>query len=336
MSRQETNVIIIRIAMSLVLAILLFASGCANTGPRISRDELKKLEEEIETLATELFIKDWVRTWKVGYNFLGILPEGTLKKRAVIGALIVKNSEDIAKLYNLSTDEGYVVIGTIDNFIANLAGLQPGDLIKEIDGEKIEEINQIKFETDKFTEIIIEREGSRQAFEVQPEEMPYVKITLKETGAINAYAKIGEIRFSSGMVHFVKDDNELAVVMGHELAHLISKHIPKSMGVGALCGIVGVLTGPFAPLTFKSLYAPYSRGNEREADYLGLIYAHSAGYDIEKGMELWRRFAFEIPKSRSKSFLRSHPASPERILRVKKVVELIKSGKNPLEDLFLN
>ncbi|GAG19429.1 unnamed protein product, partial [marine sediment metagenome] len=74
----------------------------------------------------------------------------------------------------------------------------------------------------------------------------------------------------------------------------------------------------------------------READYLGLIYAHNAGYDIEKGVDLWKRFALEIPRSRSKSFLRTHPASPERILRVKKVVELIKSGKNPMEDLILN
>jgi predicted Zn-dependent protease len=69
--------------------------------------------------------------------------------------------------------------------------------------------------------------------------------------------------------------------------------------------------------------------NEREADYLGLFYAHTAGYNIESGVELWKRFALEIPRSRSKSFLRSHPASPERILRVKKVVELIKSNKNP-------
>jgi predicted Zn-dependent protease len=137
------------------------------------------------------------------------------------------------------------------------------------------------------------------------------------------------------MVHFAEDDDELAIIMGHELAHLTSKHLPKNISVAALCGTLGGLTGPFAPWTTQALYAPYSRKNEREADYIGLIYAHNAGYNIEKGATLWKRFALEIPKSRSKSFLRSHPASPERILRVKKVVELIKSGKNPMEDLIL-
>ena len=158
--------------------------------------------------------------------------------------------------------------------------------------------------------------------------MPYIRINVEESGAINAYAKINKVEFTTGMVHFLKDDDELAVVMGHEFAHLISHHISKSISIGTLCGLAGILTGPFAPLTFKSLYAPYGRDNEREADYLGLIYAQKAGYNIEKGVELWMRFAIELPETRSKSFFRSHPPSPERILRVKTVFEIIKPGKN--------
>ena len=332
MFEQKAKAIIIRIAIPLMLVIFLFVCGCANTntGPRISKEELKKVEEEIEALATEIFIKDWVRTWKIGFNVLSVLPEDTLKKRAVIGALIVDNSEDIAKLFGLPTEDGCVVIGVIDNYIADLAGLKPGDLIREIGDEEIKDNEQIVFENDKSTIIIVERDGDRLSFEVKPKEMPYVRVRLKQTGKINAYAKFSGIQFTSGMVHFVEDDDELAVIMGHEIAHLVSKHLPKNISMAALCGLVGGLTGPFAPLTTQALYAPYSRGNEREADYIGLYYAHIAGYNIESGVALWKRFALEIPKSRSKSFLRSHPASPERILRVKKVVELIKSDKNPL------
>jgi len=329
MIKQKAKAIIIRIAIFPILVIFLFVCGCANTGPQISKDELKKLEEEIEVLATEIFIKDWVRTWKVGFNVLSVMPEGTLKKRAVIGALIVDNSEDIARLYGLPAEDGCVLVGVVDSYIADLAGLKPGDLIREIGDKEIKNSERIAFENDKSTIIIVERDGNRLSFEVKPEEMPYVRVSLEQTGKINAYAKFTGIQFTSGMVHFVESDDELAVIMGHEIAHLVSKHLPKNISMAALCGLVGGLTGPFAPLTMQALYAPYSRVNEREADYLGLFYTHAAGYDIESGAVLWKRFALEIPRSRSKNFLCSHPASPERILRVKKVVELIKSNKNP-------
>ncbi len=338
MYKQENKTVLVRIIIITVFFTFLFINGCAstNTGPPISKDELRKLEEEIETLATEIYINDSVRVWKVGSNVLGILPEGVLKKRAMIGALIVDNTEDVARFYKLPTEEGCVVIGIMDGYIADRAGIRQGDIIKEIDGKKIEDSRHVTFKAGKSSAIIVERTDTRLSFNVKPKEIPYVQIRLKQTGKINAYAKFTGIQFTSGMVHFVEDDDELAIIMGHELAHLTSKHLPKNISMAALCGTLGGLTGPLAPLTTQALYAPYSRKNEREADYIGLIYAHNAGYDIEKGAVLWKRFALEIPKSRSKSFLRSHPASPERILRVKKVVELIRSGKNTLEDLIFN
>ena len=338
MYKQENKTTLVRIIITTFFSTLLFINGCASTktGPPLSKDELSKLEEEIEMLATEIYINDSVRVWKVGLNVMSILPDGVLRKRAVIGALIVDNTEDIARFYKLPTEEWCVVIGIMDGSIADLAGIRQGDIIKEIDGKEIEDSSHVAFKAGKFSTVIVERAGTRLSFNVNPKEILYVQIRLKQTGNINAYAKFTGIQFTSGMVHFVEDDDELAIIMGHELAHLTSKHLPKNISMAALCGTLGCLTGPFAPLTTKALYAPYSRKNEREADYIGLIYAHSAGYDIEKGADLWKRFALEIPKSRSKSFLRSHPASPERILRVKKVVELIRSGKNPLEDLILN
>ena len=212
----------------------------------------------------------------------------------------------------------------------------PLDFSKHRSSIKIKDSGHVKFKAGRSSTVIVERAGARISFNVIPKEMPYVRIRLKQTSKINAYAKFTGIEFTSGMVHFAEDDDELAIIMGHELAHLTSKHLPKNISVAALCGTLGGLTGPLAPWTTQALYAPYSRKNEREADYLGLIYSHNAGYDVEKGADLWKRFALEIPKSRSKSFLRTHPASPERILRVKMVAEMIKSGKNPLEDLILN
>ncbi len=314
--------------LTTLVFLVLFVFGCANTGPKISLDELKKLEDEVELEATRLYIDDCVRTWKVGLKILKAIPEDTIKKSGVIGALVIENSEDIAKYYGLAEEEGFVIIGLIDNFVASSAGIKQGDLVNNIDNKKVKDIDQVKFVAGRDTKIVIKRDGVEQVFKIIPEEMPYIRIEVEESGTINAYAKTDRVQFTTGMVHFLKDDDELAVVMGHELAHIISHHISKSIRMGTLCGIAGILTGPFAPLTFKSLYAPYGRNNEREADYLGLIYAEKAGYDIGKGVGLWKRFALELPETRSKSFLRSHPPSPERILRVKTVSEIIKSGEN--------
>ncbi len=338
MYKQKKKTIVVKMILSIILTAFLLVNGCANTntGPPLSQSELEKLEDELEALATEIYINDLISVWKVGLKILDILPEGALKKHAVIGVLVVDNSENIARFYKLPTEEGCVVVGVIDNYIADLAGLREGDIIKEIDGKEIKNSSHVAFKTGEPSTVVVERNGTRLSFDLTSEEKPHVRISLKQTGRINAYAKFSGIQFTSGMVHFVEDDDELAVIMGHELAHLTAKHLPKNIRMAVLCGTLGCLTGPFVPLTTKALYAPSSRGNEREADYLGLIYAHNAGYDIEKGVALWKRFALEIPKSRSKSFLRTHPASPERILRVKMVGEMIKSGKSPLEDLILN
>ena len=338
MNKQKNKTMATRIILSMILAAFLLITGCAstNSGPPISQSELKKLEDEIETMATEIYINDLVSVWKVGLKVLSILPEEAFKKRAVIGALVVDNTENIARYYKLPTEEGCVVVGVIDDYIADLAGIREGDIIKEIEGKEIKDSKDVAFKADEVATVIVERSDTKLSFDVIPEVQPYVRIRLKETGKINAYAKFTGIEFTTGMVHFVEDEDELAVIMGHELAHLTAKHLPKNISMAALCGTLGGLTGPFAPLTTQALYAPYSRKNEREADYLGLIYAHNAGYDVQKGAALWKRFALEIPRSRSKSFLRSHPASPERILRVKMVGEMINSGKNPLVDLILN
>ena len=318
---------IVKIITFLLPLVFLLTIGCANTGPAITGEELEKLESEIEKQATEVYIHDWGRIWKVGNRILDNLPDGIVKNRAVIGALIGDNSEEIAELFHLPSDKGCVVIEVAHNSIAKDAGIKSGDLIKAINGNEVDDHGDVVFEAGKTNTIVLERDGLKFSCNVKPKEAPYVRIRLEQTGNINAYAGLTGIQFTLGMVHFVENDNELAVIMGHELAHITSRHIPENAGVAVLCGIFSGITGPFAPLTFKSLYAPYSREKEREADYVGLLYAHRAGYNIEKGIELWKRFALEIPRSRSKSFLRNHPPSTERIIRVKKVAELVKSGK---------
>ncbi|MHC4321815.1 MAG: hypothetical protein ACYST3_06020, partial [Planctomycetota bacterium] len=154
---------VVRIILSMILAAFLLVNGCANTntGPPLSQNELKKLEDEIETLATEIYINDLVSVWNVGLKVLSILPEGVFKKRAVIGALIVDNSENIARFYRLPTEDGCVVVGVIDDYIADLAGIREGDIIKEIEGKEIKSSNHATFKADGVSTVVVERNDTR-------------------------------------------------------------------------------------------------------------------------------------------------------------------------------
>ncbi|GAI50680.1 unnamed protein product, partial [marine sediment metagenome] len=118
MYKQVKKTIVVKIILSIILTAFLLVNGCANTntGPPLSQSELEKLEDELEALATEIYINDLISVWKVGLKILDILPEGALKKHAVIGALIIDNSEDISRFYKLPTEEGCVVVSVIDNY----------------------------------------------------------------------------------------------------------------------------------------------------------------------------------------------------------------------------
>ena len=65
----------------------------------------------------------------------------------------------------------------------------------------------------------------------------------------------------------------------------------------------------------------FSRDFEREADYFGLKYVYRAGFNIEAGADVWERFAVEIPQSMTRNFFSTHPASPERMVRLKKIIQ---------------
>lgn len=164
---------------------------------------------------------------------------------------------------------------------------------------------------------------------------------------VNA-ATDGESLFvTQGVLNFTKSDDEIAAVLAHELAHAARGHVAKMQGgrlLGSLLTLaLGIVADHNAPGsgeivmrgvgTAANLFtAKYSRDFERESDYFGARFVYSAGYEVDVFTTFMERFAIEIPDSMVRSYFSTHPSTPERMLRLKKIAEELKSSHNDYEN----
>jgi predicted Zn-dependent protease len=121
----------------------------------------------------------------------------------------------------------------------------------------------------------------------------------------NAFALPGgKVFVYRGLLEMTESDDELAVVIGHEIAHAMARHGAERMSVqlgtslaGEAAGVAIGLESPVMAQVFYSAYGmasqvgvmlPYSRTQEYEADYIGLILMAQAGYDPDASLSFWR------------------------------------------------
>ncbi|HEX5355798.1 MAG TPA: M48 family metallopeptidase [Aquabacterium sp.] len=133
----------------------------------------------------------------------------------------------------------------------------------------------------------------------------------------------GKIAFFSGIVTELQlTDDEVAMVMGHEMAHALREHAraqtgktrATSLGAGIISSILGLGNTGDALLNVGSqlLTLKFSREDETEADLVGMDLAAHAGYDPRAGISLWRKMS-AANKGAPPQWMSTHPASTTRI-----------------------
>lgn len=154
------------------------------------------------------------------------------------------------------------------------------------------------------------------------------EINLIGSKQINAFCMPGgKIAFYTGILDQLKlTDDEVAVVMGHEIAHALREHARERMAKSTLtnigAGLLGELIGggKYAGafrLGGDLLSLQFSRSDESEADVVGLDLAARAGYDPRAGVSLWRKMT-EASRGAPPEFLSTHPAGDNRIREIEK------------------
>ena len=154
----------------------------------------------------------------------------------------------------------------------------------------------------------------------------------------NAFALPGgKVGVFTGLLKVADNDDQLAAVVGHEIAHVVARHGSERMSQGLLVQLGGqVLEAAMQsqPGTTQGLamaayglgsqvgvLLPYSRKHELEADHLGMLYMARAGYDPREAVEFWKRFA-EYGKGGDQppEFLSTHPLDETRIQELEAIL----------------
>lgn len=151
---------------------------------------------------------------------------------------------------------------------------------------------------------------------------------------INAFALPGgKVAFWEGIMPIAQDDEGVAVIMGHEVAHALARHgaerMSQAMGAQAIGQILTMGVGAVTPALaedFAKVYGlgatvgvilPWGRTQESEADHIGLILMAKAGYDPSKAVAFWERMSTAEQGGKPPEFLSTHPSDETRIAQIR-------------------
>jgi len=166
------------------------------------------------------------------------------------------------------------------------------------------------------------------------------EFNLVQDNQLNAFCMPGgKIVVYEGLMKIISSDDELAVVLGHEVAHAVAKHSNERMSQQMLTQygsqvLTGVLSNKSAAVKniASSVYGigaqygmtlPFSRKHESEADYMGLILMTIAGYNPDVAVGFWQKMSAG-GQSSVPEFMSTHPSDQTRINDIQKNLPDIK------------
>ena len=254
-------------------------------------------------------------------GFIAVTPQDLPERYREIGRAV------------LQLDEGRpTVIAVAEHGPASKAGIVAGDILVALNGEPVAVganarewmATRLNDRSRSRIRVGVLRQGKQHLLDVAPVLACAYPISLHIDSNVNAFTDGQQIVVHSGILRVAQSDAELAIVVGHELAHITMGHIDKMKGnqvAGAFGGLIvdvalaaagvntqGAFTRGFGNLGGQA----YATDFEREADYVGAYFVARAGFNSAEAEKFWRAMAEESPRQIFYAGL--HPASPERFL----------------------
>jgi len=201
---------------------------------------------------------------------------------------------------------------------------------KEKMSDDIKSLNEIK-DIGKRMELSISEYFYKSGIEDPTSNFDWEYILIDNKKVKNAWCMPGgKIAIYTGILDVTKNTNGLASVMGHEIAHAVAKHSVERASRGILLNTSTQLFDIFSGgklsevnrvtgmntvglLSQIGIMNPFSRTQESEADYLGMIFASLSGFDIRETKKLWERMKEANKGKEPPQFMSTHPSSSKRI-----------------------
>lgn len=155
------------------------------------------------------------------------------------------------------------------------------------------------------------------------------EFNLVKDKQVNAFCMPGgKIVVYEGLLSVARTEAELAVVLGHEIAHAVAKHSNERMSQQILTQygarllskalsqkseiVRNTATTVFGLGAQVGMMLPYSRKHEYEADYMGIVFMELAGYDSNASVDFWQKMA-SLSGSSTPEILSTHPSDAKRV-----------------------
>lgn len=342
-----------------VLGLIVAAAGCGPSLKEVAVSEAaaQTEREKQQEMALSAFLEREDRLVQVSVPLLASAAElcgenvrplygFELHDKKMYGKLLGKDFEEVAARH-LGLGDRVAVRYVHPGLPAAAGDLRVGDRVLAINDQPLKDrgaleamrmVHEQDSPGDRPLRLRIEREGEARDLTIAG--LPACKFSVHLVNAddVNAFADGKRVILTTGMVRFARTDSELALVVGHEIAHNALGHISKQrvnrvpgMLLDVLiAGTTGIYTGMFSDLAGRA----FSKGFEAEADYAGLYIAARADYDIGDAADFWRRMAAEHPGSIRKNFLATHPSAPERFVAIESTVREIEEKRERGEPLL--
>ena len=224
------------------------------------------------------------------------------------------------------------IVTAISGSMPASEALKLGDVLLSFAGKEtagLKSISEIagKIQAGEDYVLKIRRQGKTRLVTMSPAIACDYPAQLRENSRVNAFADGKAVYVTKGMMRLAAKDQELALVLAHEFAHNIRKHIEakqtNAMG-GAILGAVltGVTGINMIGLGANAGAGVFSQEFEEEADYVGLYLAERSGFDMADAEYFWRRMAVNHPSSIHLAGS-SHPSTAKRFVAIRMAAEEI-------------